>query len=270
MATNAKVEDVVDDDKPVTEEDLRDLKYPEDGVENSEETDEPTDGDEDKEEPDEPVGDEPEDEDSDEETSDFVKEFPQIKGDTPEEYAKNLEIAYKNSTAEAMRLAKKDPVDTTPKENAVGDVDDAEVDALTPTELYVKQQLENDIQTAFNEISDQYSSQVQNDTEYAKFVKTVSTLSKTIYDGEGRLAPPKELYETAAAILKWTPDKPAPTEKDKLNAAIKEGAASGKTSSGGKKGSGKSKVTDQMIMVNRKMYPGKTDAEIREELEPYV
>src|SRR4051812_36758314 len=109
------------DDKPVTEDDLRALKQEETGVE--------------VQTPDEPAETEQEESTSDEETegssddqietqaeeaegqpeATFTKKFPQIKGDTPEEYALNLEAAYENSTAEALRLKKQSPPPTESK-----------------------------------------------------------------------------------------------------------------------------------------------------------
>jgi hypothetical protein len=109
MATNA--DPVVDDDKQVTEEDLRDLKYGNDEVETSKEADETDDTDE-PEEDSEEAGDEDgqtDDEATDEseetdqpesadDSAEYVKEFPQIKGDTLEEYTRNLEKSYQNSS----------------------------------------------------------------------------------------------------------------------------------------------------------------------------
>src|SRR5947199_49616 len=102
-------EQIVDksQDKPVTDEDLRNSKYGKDGVEAK--ADEPS-------KPQEPAkpSDEAEAEEDDQITPEevvlpettFTKKFPNIKGDTPEEYASNLEAAYENSSAEAIRLKK--------------------------------------------------------------------------------------------------------------------------------------------------------------------
>lgn len=260
MATNADT--VVDDDKPVTEDDLRNLKYGDEGVETTPVVDEPEEPIEEAETPEET---EPEDEiGKTEEPEGFVKEFPNIKGDTPEEYAKNLEIAYQNSTAEFQRLraeALKNLPDKTDEP--------AETPAPTTSstlELYAKQQLDRDIEAAFADISKRYE-QVNDQTEYNKFTTTVAQLSQTILNSEKRLAPPAELYQKAAVILNW--ESTSPTSQDKLGAALKDGAAVSKTPSVTKR-TPQSKVTDEMIAVNRKMYPGKSDQEIREELEPFV
>ena len=272
-ATNATKDEVVDDDKPVTEDDLRSLKYPESDVETSKEEDETeeeeTENDKESEDKgeEEAKADDSKEEESEEDKSlddesSFVKEFPNIKGDTPEEYAKNLEEAYKNSTGEALRLK-----ELVSKGVSKEDEEEKPVPG-SYLEMYAQQQLDNDIQSSYAKFSIDYP-QVKDDAEYGKFTKTVETLTNTIMGSENRVAPPSELYIKAAIILGWEKQS-VPTEKEKLAMALKDKTATSKTSSSGAKGSTKSKVTDQMIAVNRAMYPGKTDAQIREELEPYV
>lgn len=261
---------VADDDKPVTEEDLRDLKYGEDGVETSKEADEPDETEETTEETEET--DEEAQADSEETTEDskeepapsFVKEFPHIKGDTPEEYAKYLEEAYKNSTEEAIRLKKLSEAGEPTKKEA----DEESTTGSDPLTLWAKQNLDKEIHDAYADFKKAYP-QVIDEAEYTKFTRKVSILSKTIMEDEGRLAPPSELYSTAAILLGWQSENTVDS-KDKLNMALKDKAATGKTTSASKPTPSKSKVTDQIVAVNRAMYPDKTDAEIRKELEPYV
>src|SRR3954471_15699245 len=133
--------DVVDDDKIVTEDDLRALKYPDEDVETLKEEDEPSEDDDANDESDETS--EEDDKIDDQATEDeetppaFVKEFDYIKGDTPEEYAKNLEAAYKNSSSEALRL--KGELDKTHQAPATAPAnqvpaDESERKALSPTD----------------------------------------------------------------------------------------------------------------------------------------
>src|SRR6266568_1451888 len=118
MAKNAKP--VANDDEEAAEELLRKAKYGKDDVENSDEdedeaseTDESNDESEDASDEDGQTDDEAEDEnsedestdDSDEEDSDFVKEFPNIKGNTLEEYAREMEKTLRLSNTEGKRLA---------------------------------------------------------------------------------------------------------------------------------------------------------------------
>lgn len=256
MADEQIVDTVVDDDKAVTEDDLRSLKYDNEEVETEKSEDEPSEADETEEETeDTEIG---EEESQEEAEPEFVKQFPQIKGETPEEYAKNLEKAYENSTAEAMRLRKPpetDKVDETP-----------EAPNTDITSLYAKQQMDKEITEAWTAFQKQYP-QVTDQSEYDVFTRTVTELSTTILQSQKRLATPEELYRKAAGILEWTPE--TVTREDKLRTAVKDSAASSKSSTG-TKGKAVSKVSDAMLAANRKMYPGKSDQEIREELEPYV
>lgn len=272
MATNATTDEevVVDDDKEVTEADLRDLKYGTEEVETSNGEDETTESEEDAEGTEE-TGEEDgqtddqteEDETEQSEESTFVKQFPHIKGDTPEEYSKNLEIAYQNSTAEAMRLKQLSEQSNDSDEES----DASPIDTSNITSLYAKQKMDEEITEAYGTFSKQYS-QVNDANEYSKFTNTVAVLSNTILQSEKRLASPAELYQKAAVILGWQSED-TPTKAEKIAAAAKAGASASKTSSATKVAS-KSKVTDAMISLNRKMYPGLSDDAIRKELEPYV
>lgn len=269
MADEQIVEDKVTDEdqgeSQVTEDDLRDLKYSSDGVEDSNESDEPDEPTEDESTEDGTedgkTDDQAEEADSQEEAT-FVKEFPNIKGDTLEEYVKELEKTQRLSTAEGKRLAEelaKRPSSETEKT-------DPPIDTSNITDLYVKQEMDDRIRTAYNDFSKKYP-QVADQAEYSKFVNEVKVLSNTILESQGRLAKPDELYRKAAAILDW--ESTQPTAEDKLKDAVRNNSSASKTSSSTKKTSS-SKVTEAMIATNRKMYPGKSDAEIREELEPYI
>lgn len=280
---------VVDDDKPVTEDDLRDLKYPKDDVDPPKEEDEPSADDEPVDDPDEPAGDddqivdppatdedEPEGDESPAPTE-FVKKFPNIEGDTPEEYARNVEIAYENSTTEALRLkgeldkTQPAPPVTSPAEPVTPPADTTEtpVAPLNPTDLYVQQKLDEEIQGAFTITQKEYP-QVSEPTEYARFTQKVATFSRTILDTEGRLATPGELYNMAAVSLGWEKKTVEPTEAEKLAMAAKGGAATPKASAAPSKPASKTPVISEAQMkLNRKMYPGKSDADIIKELVPY-
>lgn len=273
MATNADT--VVDDDKAVTEDDLRALKYDNEEVETTpaveDETSEPEETTEEPQETgdqDDQIVEEATEETEDEspETPAFVKEFEYIKGDTPEEYARNLEQAYKNSTAEALRLKGLAEAQTSAP---ASETEEEAPDISNPTALYMKQKMDEEIRTAFDSFSKDYP-QVADPTDYNRFTQEVSTLSQTILNSQGRLASPGELYQKAAVILGWEKQS-AVDSKDKLSMALKDNAATSKpTSATAKAGPTKSKVTQEMIAVNRKMYPDKTDEEIRKELESYV
>lgn len=296
MATNAEGKEVEDEDEIITEETLRRDKYEKGAVDPSKEEDESAgddesdddDSEEDAGDDDGKADDEDQEEDSEEDSNEdsgdedsdtFIKEFDNIKGDTLPDYARNLEVAYRNSSKEALRL--KGELDALQAKGTAGDDsgksgkdDDKDGDKnTTPTtvsDLYVKQQMDKEIVEAYTEFTKDYN-QVDDPSEYKKFESTVGELSQTILNREKRIASPRELYSKAAVILGWTPIEKKPTKSEKVGIALKKKAAVS-TKGGGtpKKGAGKSKVTAAMVEMNRKMYPGKSDAEIREELEPYV
>jgi hypothetical protein len=286
MATNADdTNKGADDTKQVTADDLRDLKYNnQDGVEASKDEDETagddkTDDDageagkDDETNSDGQATDENEENDetgSDEDSDEFVKAVPSISGDNLVDYARNLEKAYNESTGEALRLkgeleGKKPPAGDQKPDGEGQKTDDK---TASPMDLYVQQKMEEEIQTAFTEFSDKYP-QVTDPAEYERFKAEVAIISNAMFQSTGRLAKPGDLYKRAAAILDWEP-KDKVDKEDHLKIAIKKSGSTTKTSSGTTQKAQKSKVTDQMIAVNKMMYPNKTDEEIRKELEPYV
>lgn len=267
---------VVDDDKPVTEDDLRALKYPEEGVDPPKEEDEPTDGEDAEKEPEEApdesdqITDPEPEEEAPADPPAFVKEFDYIKGDTPEEYAKNLEAAYKNSSSEALRL--KGELDATKVVPPPTQVDAPASDdvVVSPVELYVQQQIDTQVREAFTVIQTDYP-QVNDPAEYQRFTNEVATFSTAILGSQKRLASPAELYTKAAISLGWEKQNAPPDDKDKLGMALKDGAAASKpTSASIKPKATGPKVSEEQLKLNRKMYPGKTDQEIIEELTPYI
>lgn len=279
--TNSATKPVVDDDKPVTEDDLRKLKYPDDEVETApkaeDETTEGTETEEKAEETSEDDGQTASEETEEEEESTppaFVKEFDYIKGDTPEEYAKNLESAYKNSSSEALRLKDELANRTAPPAVPTSEPETPDSDDLpfptSPLELWAQQNLDERINQAYDGFKKVFPQVLETDN-FTKFSQRVSVLSKTIMADEKRLASPEELYETAAYSLGWSKTSDPVDSKDKLNEALKNNAASGKpTSAAPGKAPIRPKISEAMMKMNRQMYPGKTDAEIIEELTPYL
>lgn len=265
-------EQIVDKNEPVTDEDLRNLKYGEDGVETTSVEDEPSEPDEPAETSDEAEAEAPDQIEATEEGEAqaepaFTKQFPNIKGDNPEEYAKNLEIAYQNSTAEALRLKGevKAPVPDVKPETTT------EETPATWSELYAQQKLQEEANVAYSSLTSDYPVLAdQASPEYTQFTKEVDSLSRTILASQGRLAPPTELY-TKAAIIMGLSKSSEPSDSEKLGTAVKDGAAVSRTNSATKP-KVNSKVTPEVISAHRRMYPDDTrnDAEIAKELEPYV
>lgn len=283
--------DGADDTKEVSEADLRALKYPEAKVETAgdePEEDEDAEGDDNADDTkdagdddgktDDAADSEEDEDDSNDDSADddseaFVKQFPNIKGDNLEEYARALEQTIVSSNTEGKRLSDRvkeleaQAGDKTPPD---GKSDKAPKGTVSddPRLLYVDSIVNRDIQTAFTEFSKTYP-QVRDEAEYAKFNEKVKQWSKFILSEEKRAAPAEELFSKAAVELGWQPDEKGVTSKDRLKVAIKDRASFTKTSSTTKKVP-KSKVTPQMLAVDRLMYPEKSEEQSRKELEPHI
>lgn len=295
MAQNANNQDDTsssnDGGARTTEEDLRKLFEDDEKVddsskgdqdENSDDNDDNDDsdegGDDDGKTDDDSKDDDSDDDsqdDSDDDDSEFVKEFPNIKGDTLVDYARNLEHTISESNKEGKRLAdenadlKQKVADLTAgkKTDDSNDDDDSQKSDLSPESAYIRQKMNDEIDEAFKEFRKSYP-QVEDAAEYSKFVAEVKVLGQAIKLSQDRFASPKELYTKAAAILGWEANDKV-DNKDRLKIALKDRSSISKTTSSTKKAP-KSKVTEAMIKLNRSMYPGKSDEEIRKELEPYV
>lgn len=292
MAQNATNQDdessATNESTKTTEDDLRKLKYGEEDVDGSDEDiqDETSEADESDEDA-EVVGDddgkttdetadddseEDSDESSDDDDSEFVKEFPNIKGDTLVDYARNLESTISSSNKEGKRLADENLAlkqRIAELESGKGTEKESvnESEDLSQESAYIRQKMDEEIEGAFSEFRKKYS-QVEDATEYNKFLNEVRVLGQTIRTSQKRFPSASELYTKAAAILGWEPTNKV-DDSDRLKVALKDRAATSKTTSSTKKAP-KSKVTDAVLRANRKMYPGKSDEEIRKELEPYV
>lgn len=278
-------DETTDDSQKTTEDDLRNLKYGNGEVEtdgkttedDTTETDDSDDTSEDGGEADGKTEDQTDDDEtSEDDSSQFVKELPNIKGDTVVDYARNLESTIIESNKEGKRLSDentalkaqltKDSGDSQ-DDNTDGASDD-QVSAPTPLELYAKQQMDKDIATAFSAFQKDYPQAVPGTPEYDMFTNEVAIFSKTIMDSQGRIPDFAELYNKAAISLGWEKGS-SPTGKEKLDMAVKDQTAVTKTTSATKTAP-KSKVTPAMIALNKKIYPEKSEEQIRKELEPHI
>lgn len=283
-------QDAAGDGATVEEVDLHKLKYPDEEVGTVKAEDETSESEEDvSEEAEDTAGDESEsadepetEEDNQEEAPEdqpsFTKEFPNIKGDTPEEYIKNLEKAYGNSTSEAMRLKKLAEARLAIPEPEIGDdfdTDDSPASpapAVTsdPTQLWISQQMDKEIVKAYDSFKSDYS-QVEDPEMYEQFVAEVATFSQAKL-AKGQIPDPSDLYHKAAVSLGWEKTS-QPTAKEKLGSALKTNAASSPAKTSGAKPPVKSKVTDAQVAAYRQIARdghSLSDAEIRKALEQNV
>lgn len=279
--TNTEEEVVADNDATVTETDLHKLKYPDGEVETADEAEDETSESEEVEvEEAEDAGEEVVNDDQAQEDEPqgeaptFIKGFAHIKGDTPEEYAKNLEEAYRNSTTEALRLKKlaEAPAVTSP----IGDDEDDDsfspkpAGTNDPTQLWVSQQMDKEINRAYDKFKTDYP-QVDDPELYDKFTEEVSIFSQSVL-AKGQMPDPEDLYRKAAVSLGWEKAS-TPNDKEKLGAALKTNAATTPARTSGAKPPARSKVTDAQVAIYRKTARNGhqlSDADIRKELEAYV
>ncbi len=198
--------------------------------------------------------------DDSKEKSTFTKGegFDWVKGETPEEYARNLEKAYQNSTAEAFKWKRKvEGKDTEDKSEKT------ERQEVSP----ILRQAERRELQAMNKEYDDFLGRYPSANEPGnadKLNKRVQSISKAIQEDEGREPTFAETLSLAAASMGWKEDT-----SGKVAAAMKDAAASS-TRSSSPKGNPKSKVTPAQIKAAKKFWPGKSDAEIIKELEPHA
>lgn len=251
----AEDEQIVTEEDKVAEDDLKKTKEKSETKEpvDAEEQVERSEVEDESEEKQEAEESEEESKDESEEQPTLAKKFPNLKGEDWETYAKSLETAYDNSFKEVRRLKEQSP----PVEKTD--------EAVHPAVAYAQRQMEDEAQKAFDGIKDKYP-QIQDLDTFEKFRKAVEGVSNAIWSAESRQPTFSEAYEKAAMVLGWGSDEAA----DKLGAAAKGVAASGKTNSATKPAP-KSKITDKEVALARQTWASTTmsDTEIRKELETY-
>lgn len=285
------------DDEQVTDDDLAEIKRKSEEVEtppkngeddsdddagdesdddqsnDSEEDDSQTDDDseEDSEDSDESEDKTDEDSEEDEDSDTFTKKYPQFKGDNAEEYAKNLEEGYANSSTEALKWKKlyEDGKAVIKKAEAiVAGSKDADKDKALPTNpalAYAQSQMEKEYNDTYKTFADKYP-QVHDPEQFAVLEKKVKLVSLNIQQEEnGRIPTLQECLDGAVELLKWD----SQVKKDKVNAAVKDHGAQTKTNSM-KTPPAKTKVSKGQIIAARGMFPGLSDTEIAKELEQYI
>lgn len=186
----------------------------------------------------------------------FERKFKQFKGDTPEEYAQNLETAYENSTSEALKW-KKIAEDLQSKEP-----DDQKID---PGILYARQRMAEDIDKDIDDFGKDYP-QLFDPVEHDKLQKKVGVLARAIREAENRQPSMKEVLELAAATLGWEKG----SKGDDVAAAVKDGAATSKTSSKTKSSKKGAEITDAQMAAAKALFPDAKESELRKDLAAYV
>lgn len=211
----------------------------------------------------------------------FTKAFPNLKGETAEEYLPELEKAYDNSFKEALRLKKENddlkarltqpvqpvqPVDaqqqTVPQvaPNQLQDV----VRALPEVQRIQANDTANML-TAFEDFKKQYP-QATEQEEFNKFQTVSNGVNQSLYDLLGRQPTWTELYEGIAGTLHWDRTAPTPVK----DAAIKAAGASTHTNSTTIPTAKQPRVSDAQVDTYLKMFTSKTREEAIKDLSEVV
>ena len=214
-----------------------------------------------------------EEESKEEESTTFTKQFPNLKGDTPADYIKELETSYQNSTTEALRwktiaeegaklveeaksvIAGKQPE----QQSTTTDPSLLQIDSH-PDVQYAKNLREREMISAFDEFKKDYPQALEED-EFAKFTKASTGVYTAFEASNGRKPSYGELYKGIANLLGWQ----SPKKTAAKDAKIKESFSSSQTNSSTQPTSRQSKVSDEEANVYMRM-TGKTRAEAVKDL----
>jgi hypothetical protein len=213
-----------------------------------------------------------EDETETEEEAKFEKRFSQIQGDTPEEYAKNLEEAYRQSSTEGQRLAienkeaqkwrdqvaaavAKNPEIAKLLEESTGE--GAPAPYVDPALQYAREQMNNTFAKEYNEFSELHPELVSDDVLREKVLAELSIFADA-YDAKGkRLGMADGLKKAWISLGLDAEDK-----KEKVMTTAKTQAAQPKTQSKPKAKIVKPQFTDEQLQFAQKM--GLSEKELAE------
>jgi hypothetical protein len=246
--------EVDDESQDETEEDELDTED-----EDTEETDDETEEDDDDEDEDSD-----EDEDEDEDDEDFKKRFTQFKGDDTDEYLKNLEDGYAESSKEAVRLSRElKPlkveleritalIATQPElAKALQDGQSQQQSAQTtettvnPALNWAETQMRQTWTKEFNTFAEKHP-EIETDLQLAEQVdQQLAVLRDVIWQREKRQLGMAEGLDLAWKIL----GKDTNDDKEKVRMAAKASASQGKASGGKKSKEPKSKFSEAQITV---------------------
>lgn len=247
-----------------------------DEVETTEVEDE-TVNDEDEQEEGDDSQDEGDDEsEEDEEEPEFEKAFKNIKGDTPTEYAKNLEEAYRKSSTEGkLNYQKaKDNQATLDRIAAVvaknpeiakvinEATDDTEIPLTTdPALIHARQEMETKMESDYNKFVQSHP-ELDTDPELQEKVLEEVRLFSEVARKKGRIPAMSEALTKAWISLGLDKED----SKEKIVTKAKETASKPKTNNGNKKPSGKTPtLSAEQIAAGKKM--GLTEKQLLEGLK---
>lgn len=226
-----------------------------------------------------------EDEAEPELTTSFTKQFPNLKGETAEEYIPELEKAYDNSFKEALRLnnllKEKDAlinqlqtqqpvIPTTPEapsqsppQPIVPPLQQA-INEL-PEIQRIKAQDTQAMFSAFDDFAKSYP-QAREEQGFADFQKVSNGVNQALTDRLGRIPTYPELFQGIAGTLSWQAVTPTPTR----DATIKAAGSSTHTNSATLPPARRPRVSDDQVDAYLKMFTSKTREDAIKELSEVV
>lgn len=224
-------------------------------------------------EPEKPAEEEPVLPDDDQPQS-FTKQFPNLKGESWDEYGPNLEQAYDNSFKEGLRLQKE--LDEARKVIANlpaiqeagtsknGTSQDATSDFTQLPEIqYIKAIQQRDMRSAFDTFAEAYP-QVRETDNFTKFRDAATPIGQVFMATEGREPTYDELFPRIAQYFGWQPAE----EDGRRGQALKENLSTGGMSAGPSKPPARGpKVSEAQVDAYLKMFPAKNRADAVKELQ---
>lgn len=167
---------------------------------------------------------EPQIESKDEEAEDKLdRRFTQFKGKTLQEYTKELEEAYANSSTEAGKLVAENKRLREEQAAKAGEPDDAPVVAQDPALIYAQKQLDEKMTEEYTDFVKEHP-ELESDTDLrAKVLEEVTVLG-TAYRSQGKILGMRQGLMAAYATLGLDLTE-KPSKAEKVREAVKESAS---------------------------------------------
>lgn len=214
-------------------------------------------------------GDTSEDEESSEST--FDKRFTQFKGETVEEYVKNLEQGYDNSSKEALRLKKQLDELRGEKLSAVANAESDKKDGSetkhepqSMTDLWVSQEMKRRHVEQYQDFASKHPEVDEDDELFERLDSETGKYMDYVYKTQGRIPDLGESLNWAWGIVK--PEDSKDTKEEKVVTAVKNAGSASKSKSPARE-QAKPKFSDQQIEMAKKIDQSlrdKSRAEIEE------
>lgn len=245
--TDSTEEEEVKDDDQQVDESSQDESEADDTTTDDQSDDEETDEDE-------------SDDDSSKDDGGFTKRFTQIKGDSPEEYLKNLEETYVKSSTESVRLNRQvrelsAQVEKVTKlvaqnpelaEKLKTDTATTSASEVNPALAFAESEMNRKWQEEYQGFVKLHP-EVETDPELAEQLdEQLKIVRDVVWARENRLL---GMGEGLTKAWKLLDRDEAPTKEDKVRSAVKDQASQSKTG-GTVKPEGKTKFTDKQIEIH--------------------